>query len=107
MEKKSKAATTVTVTRTYRASGKDVSEEQDSDNLNVRTFVTEPAKVRLGYGLTINMGNYESARVEVSIEVPCYAEEVDAAYAYAEEWVTRRIESEKKNVETKRSNSVF
>lgn len=42
-----------------------------------------PARVRCALGLTINLGNFESARVDASIELPCYAEEQQQAFARA------------------------
>ena len=44
-----------------------------------RKFLVEPAYVRIGAGVTKNMGDYESLRVDVAISMPVYAEEVDNA----------------------------
>ena len=46
--------------------------------ISVRRFATDPAFVRVNKGFTSNMGNYESLRIDVSITVPCYVEEIDA-----------------------------
>lgn len=56
------------------------------------------AKVRRGYGLTLNLGNYESARCDVTIEVPCYLEDADAADEWARVWVEKRVVKEVENV---------
>lgn len=45
--------------------------------IEVRQFVTEPAYVRVNAGVTKNLGNYESLRIDVSVSVPCYAEEIE------------------------------
>ena len=45
--------------------------------LEVRKFETEPAWVRVNAGVTKNLGNYESLRVDVSISAPCYVEEIE------------------------------
>jgi len=56
------------------------------------------AKVRRGYGLTLNLTNYESARLDVSIEVPCMVSDVDAADEWARQWVEERVIREVENV---------
>ena len=56
------------------------------------------AKVRRGYGLTLNLGNYESARCDVSIEVPCLLPDAGAADEWARQWVEKRVVAEVENV---------
>lgn len=40
---------------------------------------------------THNLGNYKSARVQVSLKVPCLHGEIDDVYDYAEKWVETRM----------------
>ena len=92
------------VTRQFRSGGKDVGEpEQIEEVLEIHRFVTTPAQVKLALGKTINLGNYEFLRVDVSLTVPCYKEEADAAFEYAQAWVEDRTlkeaESAKKIVD--------
>lgn len=68
-------------------------------------FAGPVAKVRRGYGLTLNLSNYESARVDVSVEVPCYLADVDVADEWARYWVERRMVQEVENVRGKGSTS--
>lgn len=60
---------------TVYSSGVGVGEEKRKV-IEVRQFVTEPAYVRVNAGVTKNLGNYESLRIDVSVSVPCYVEEV-------------------------------
>lgn len=82
-------------------------------NLDIHTFVTEPAKVFMDLAVTINLGNYESAKISVGISVPCYKEEVDAAYDYAKNWISDRLQQEvaevnaSKSKQGKASNTAF
>lgn len=62
---------------TVTSSGLGVPEDK-REVLEVRKFETEPAWVRVNAGVTKNLGNYESLRVDVSISAPCYIEEVEA-----------------------------
>lgn len=66
--------------------------------IKVHRFLTEPSKVSVAMGLTINLGNYESARIDVGIVTPCYREEADAAYDYAHDWVEKRLGSEVQDI---------
>lgn len=102
------AQTTATVSRVY---GKVGTLEAADEKLEVRTFVSPPANVEIGYGLTLNIGNYESARVEVKVAIPCYPEEADAAYEWAKKWAEERLQREVKDVRNisgpKPTNSPF
>lgn len=71
------AHTTQDSVLTVTASGVGVAEEKRKV-LEVRRFETEPAYVRVNAGVTKNLGNYESLRVDVSLSVPCYVEEISA-----------------------------
>ncbi len=43
-------------------------------------------------GRTLNLGNFESARVGVTITVPCDQGTLEEAYDYATTWVSGKIE---------------
>jgi hypothetical protein len=82
---------TVTVHRTVY--GQDV---ERRETIRVPAFATTPARVRVCGSVTRNLGNYNSARVEVSVEVPCYPEqsEIEAAYNFASGLIDRYIPAE-------------
>lgn len=84
----------LTVRRQFRKNGEDTSSEENDTPLEVQTFEVEPAKVYAEMGLTLNLGNYESARVLVGVGLPCYAEEVDAALAAAKLLAEAAVEKE-------------
>jgi hypothetical protein len=75
-----------TVTRRFPGQDEEVHEE----DLAVHEFITEPAKVEVKMGMTINLGNYESARVDVGLVVPCYREEADEAFEWSKKWVNEK-----------------
>ena len=62
--------------------------------LEVRQFLTKPAVIKASYGLTINRGNYESARIDVGIELPCYVEEIADAYSWAWDKLTDEMQEQ-------------
>lgn len=78
-----------TVTSMYREN-----EDRRNLDLEVRTFATEPAYVRVSSGMTQNMGNYESLRVDVAVTLPCYVEEIDDALVVAADKVSLFLEEE-------------
>ena len=61
---------------TVMSSGIGIAEDKRKA-LEVRKFESEPAYVRVSAGVTKNLGNYESLRVDVAITAPCYPEEVE------------------------------
>ena len=90
---------TFTVARTF-SSGQDDGEE--SGVIRIRRFETAPAEVYCEYGATINLGNYESAKVMVGVRMPCYAEEVEAAFQYAESFARDRVDAEATKIQKER-----
>lgn len=87
------------VTRQYFKDKVPLGPEQVSNELlAVRTFVTEPAHVGIDMGLTLNLGNFESARIDVRLSEPCYVEEKDDAYNASKSWVEARLMSEVRDV---------
>jgi hypothetical protein len=48
--------------------------------------------ITVGGGRTLNLGNYESARVDVSVTVPCDPDSLNDAYEYGSDWVSDKIE---------------
>lgn len=64
--------------------------QEEEEIVEIRRFVTEPAKVSVELGMTVNLGNYEFAKVTVGLEAPCYIEEIDATAEWARSWVERK-----------------
>ncbi|KRW94272.1 hypothetical protein [Paracoccus sp. MKU1] len=64
-------------------------EHQHMEEVRVPVFHPQPARVRVGGSVTQNLGDYNSARVEVSIEMPCLPEtsEVERVYLMLSEQV--------------------
>jgi hypothetical protein len=93
------AASTLLVRRQFSPSGAEVDGTVEEDQvIGVHRFVTEPSKVSYGAGLTINLGNYESARIDVIVSVPCYREELDDAMAFAKKRAEDEVEKVAKGV---------
>lgn len=67
------------VTITLGQSG-NTTDEKETIETDVHMFITEPAYVRINAGVTKNMGNFESLRVDVSISTPCYREVIDEVF---------------------------
>ncbi len=74
-------------------------EEVSSERIRIRPFVSNPASISVKAGVTINLGNYESGRVDVMLTMPCYPEEVDQIYNEVKEWVDSRITHERRTIE--------
>ena len=81
--------TTEMVSGTRVVDGK--SEEYE---LEVRKFVTEPAYVRASFGQTRKIEEFESVRVDVSVSLPCYAEEIEETLTQARELAMEACEDE-------------
>lgn len=80
----------ITVTRSK--SGEEKSRDVDREVVGDVVSSEPLGNVGLSIGRTKNLGSYESARVEVSIHIPCTLAEVDEAFESAEEWVVEKLD---------------
>ena len=53
------------------------------------------ANVGVAVGMTKNLGNYESVKVQISLHMPCApdSEVIDQTFAFIEEWVDKKMEA--------------
>lgn len=90
---KSKPAT-ATTTKTMTDKKTVVSEDTSQETVDTPADPnpTEPqCEVGVEMSYTHNLGNYQSARVQVSLKVPCVHAEIDDVYDYAREWVDNKL----------------
>lgn len=81
---------------------KNEGETEKEEFLDVGTFAVEPAYVGIKKGITVNLGNYESARVDVSVTRPVYCEEIPAGLEWCNRVVEARLLKEIEEVREKR-----
>lgn len=65
-----------------------------SEEIEVHVFQSPHAFVGLKRGITINTGNWESVRLDFSLSIPCYPEEIGSAYKFAEKFLDEKMEEE-------------
>ena len=53
-----------------------IDDEEVTRELEVETFVTDPAHVEIHAGITRKLEEFESLRIDVTIRVPCYKEQI-------------------------------
>lgn len=57
-------------------------------------FKDRDVEIMVSMGKTINMGNYESARVDVSLKTTCVPESADKMYINVRGWVDLKLTEE-------------
>jgi hypothetical protein len=72
----------------------DATEFLKEEMVEAHQFVAPHATVSVGMGITVNMGNYESTRVDVHVSLPCYPAEVEKAYDEAKRIVEAKLRAE-------------
>jgi len=87
-------ATIAFISGRWTKNKRDLRVVDDSEVVEVHNFKTDVATVERGFGLTLNLGKFESARVDVRLTVPCHVEDIDAADEFAKDWCSKRIKSE-------------
>lgn len=78
---------------TVTASGVGISEDR-REVIEVRQFAVEPATVRVNAGVTKSLSQFEFLRVDVSIAVPCYVEEIEQVLANVSDLVADALDEE-------------
>lgn len=90
---KAKAA----INHTVSHKGQVIAESNETEDVNKPSNLQpvmpdQQCEVGVAMGYTHNAGNYTSARVDVSLKVPCAHPEVNDVYDFARAWVEERLE---------------
>jgi len=73
-------------------------EKTEDREIDVNVFQTSTATVAVKKGITKNLGNYESVRVDVMVSCPCYVEEIDSVYEDVNAVVEEMIEEQLRQI---------
>jgi len=65
--------------------------EQEQVTVSERITDAELCNVGVTLGTTINIGNYENVKVQVSLFVPCQAVEVEEVFDVVSDWVDDKM----------------
>lgn len=85
----------MTVRRTFKKSGELVKEDGgDIETMDVPSFNGPTAQVSIALGHTINLGDYESCKVDIFMSTPCYLGEEDRAIEYVKNFVSNQLSKE-------------
>jgi len=71
----------------------DGSIEQEEEKVSSKEYEGQVCNVGFSLAHTMNLGNYESLRVEVSLHMPVYAHEIDWAHEFGSKWVEDKMEA--------------
>jgi hypothetical protein len=82
------SSTKKTLSETGTTEKVDVPKEVKAD----KPTSAQLCEVKIESGYTHNLGNFQSARVAVSLMVPCETGELDQVASFVEEWVNTRME---------------
>ena len=63
------------VSRTVKVGGQEPASDNEDKTIEIRKFVTEPAHVRFSYPIKRAL-EFQSAGIEIGIDLPCYREEI-------------------------------
>jgi hypothetical protein len=84
--------------RVFSKEGHLLSEATEEDTIAVHSFITTPAEIGVTLGGTINLGNFESARLDITCKIPAYREEIAEAYEYAFKFADERLNEQLKKM---------
>jgi hypothetical protein len=75
-------------------SGEVVTEEHITEVVDAPAAMLPAVYCTVGFeaSMTINLGNYNSTRLQASIQIPCTHSEIDEVFAFAETWINQKME---------------
>jgi hypothetical protein len=95
--KKVEGAATITKAVVDAKSKQIIAEDQHQEAVPMKTEVQMAAQpwCEVGFeaSFTKNLGNYQSARLNVIVKIPCPAGDIDEVFDYARTWVNGKLET--------------
>lgn len=90
-----------TVSEQTKNKGEVIAEDVKEETVEIPAEVAASAdgsvgpwcEVGVDASYTHNLGNYQSAKIGVSIKVPCLHGEVDDVFNFSKEWVDQRMQT--------------
>lgn len=84
-----------------RSGGEVVDESTSGERLAPQEVGNDPAMVHASGAFTKNLGNYESAKVSVSVSRPCKNDEesIESTYQWCLDFVNQKIDQEIQEIE--------
>lgn len=77
-----------------------ISEDQETEKVDVPESVSTQVpsdkpwcEVGFEASYTMNLGDFNSTRVSVSLKIPCLNHEIDSVFDYGKEWVNSKMEA--------------
>lgn len=72
---------------------KVVTQKEAIEHPGVIASASEMFRLEVQGGSTINLGNYESARIGVHLSIPCTKNTMEETYKFATDWIGGKIEA--------------
>ena len=66
-------------------------ENQTSEKLPITMFKGPTCNVGFSTATTKNLGNYENVKISVSLNIPCYQDEIDSVFKVVTDWVDTKM----------------
>lgn len=79
------------VTKSKVKSGKLTASSEEQHELGSVSSDTPLCNVGFSAGFTKDIGGYNSARVQVSLHIPCSFDDIEKTYKYGREWVDNKV----------------
>lgn len=73
------------------ASQEPVVTQEEQTVLAPVVTASHPAIITVGAGRTVNLGNFNSARIDVQLSYPCSVDDIEAGWEFAYGWVDDKI----------------
>lgn len=93
MAKKKKGIQEKIAKARIQKTNKDKSEEDYEEEVGEPLRLEEDTcNVGVSGGFTYNLGDFNSTKIQVSLNIPCPHDEIDQAFEFAKEWVEERVQ---------------
>lgn len=69
-------------------------DEREPEIVSDSIPIDKLAKVKYGMGITINIGNFQSARVDIGVEYPTHVDDIDTEYNRLADYCSTKLGEE-------------
>jgi hypothetical protein len=99
----------ISVSKTHYEREALISETHEEDIIQVPKFEGPVANIEVGGGLTLNIGNFQSVRIDVRCQLPCYPilEDMNNCYNVAKNFVEEKIKASVEEVRKPKTTKAF
>jgi len=99
----------ISVVKTRYERDRLLDEDNNNEQIEIPKFEGPTAQIGVKGGVTLNVGNFQSVRIDVECSLPCYPvkDSLDECYEFAKKFVEDKMKASIEEVRKLKTTKVF